>query len=136
MQEIELTPTRKDALEFADYLANHPQPEPIPLAALFELAERAQIRAEVVKIVAETTQIADERIDWQAICEQHDPQLDGLRLDIDAERKRQNAPMPDPQFFRGAINGLLLEIIIAAFVFLMIYGHRLALWIDSWRLSW
>ena len=134
MQEIELTPTRKDVLEFAAYLANHPQPEPIPLAALYELAERAQIRAEAVKIVAETEQIADERIDWQAICEQHDPQLDGLRLDIEAERKRQHAP--DPQFFRGCINGLLLEIVIAAFVFLMIYGHRLALWIDSWRLSW
>jgi hypothetical protein len=88
----------------------------------------------VVKIVAETDQIADEHIDWQAICEQHDPQLDGLRLDIEAERKRQHAP--DAQFFRGCINGLLLEIVIAAFVFLMIYGHRLALWIDSWRLSW
>jgi hypothetical protein len=84
MQEIKLTPTREDALEFAGYLAEHPQPEPItiPLAALYELAERAQIRAEVVKIVAETNQIADERIDWQAICEQHDPQLDGLRMDI------------------------------------------------------
>jgi hypothetical protein len=64
MQEIELTPTRKDALEFAYYLASHPEPETIIISPLqlIELAERAQIRAEVAKIMAETDQIEDEQI--------------------------------------------------------------------------
>ena len=90
MPEIEMTPTRQDYLEFSDYLAEHPQPEPIqiPLAALYELAERAQIRAQVVKeIVAETESIEEETamIDWKQIyenCRPIDHQLDGLRLDI------------------------------------------------------
>jgi len=98
MPEIELTPTREDALQFADYLAEHPQPEPItiPLAALYELAERAQIRAQVIKIVAETNQVAAECInagfDAQGIY--HDPQLDGLRGDIAIEQNPRREILP------------------------------------------
>ena len=48
------------------------------------------------------------------------------------DRSRQDAPRPDAKFWRGLGYCLLLETLAAAFVMLMIYGHRLALWIDSW----
>jgi len=85
MQETKLTLTRADALEFANYLASHPQTEPLPLAALYELADR--------------------------------------------ERQR----VPDPQFFKGVVNGMLLQTVITVFVLLVAYGHQLSMWIDSWR---
>ena len=43
---------------------------------------------------------------------------------------RQDAPRPDTKFWLGYC--LWLATLAAAFVMLMIYGHRLALWIDSW----
>jgi hypothetical protein len=39
---------------------------------------------------------------------------------------------PTVNLFRGPGYCLLLYAIIAAFVALLIYGHRLAIWIDSW----
>ena len=48
------------------------------------------------------------------------------------DRGRQEAPHPDANFWRGLAYCFLLESLAVAFVLLLIYGHRLATWIDSW----
>ena len=52
--------------------------------------ELTPTRQEVVKIAGETDRIANERIDWKAICEQNDPQ-EGFSPTVLAD-----APTADP----------------------------------------
>ena len=83
--EIKHAPTRADYLEFADYMAeDEPQSITIGPAMLMELAETAQIRLDVGREV-----VADESmLDWQKICEECKPIPDALRLETEAERRR------------------------------------------------
>jgi hypothetical protein len=98
-----MTHTRIQALAFADYLAarkaweegkaQYPVPPVLTIGPLelLELSEAAQARADLVKaIAAETAAIEDEC--YGAGCDEncvwHDPQLDGLRMDMDYVRKR------------------------------------------------
>jgi hypothetical protein len=98
-----MTHTRIQALAFADYLAarkaweegkaQYPVPPVLTIGPLelLELSEAAQARADLVKaIAAETAAIEDEcnAAGYDEHCAWHDPQLDGLRMDMDYVRKR------------------------------------------------
>jgi hypothetical protein len=117
---------RLRALQFEAFLD-----EPIPAhpLALVELAERAQARAAVVKEILTITEVTEAEI-----CD-HTDTLALARLSdaLEEAKRRKDDPMRP---VIGFYNGMILAAIIDTLVLLGLYGHRLALWIDAWRLQW
>ena len=80
-----------------EWLKEHPEPETITIhpLALVELAERAQARATAIKETISLSPLVqpgciNAGFDVEGVY--HDPQLDGLRLDIESKHNRQHAP--------------------------------------------
>ena len=88
--------TRKAGREYLEWLKEHPEPETITIhpLALVELAERAQAMTAVVKAIAAETQAVEQECNaagFDGRGNWHDPQLDGLRGDIEYERSRHRS---------------------------------------------